>query len=184
MEPMVAKRMFFTRGVGKHRNRLQSFEVALRNAGIAQLNLVKVSSIFPPGCKIVSPKVGLKELVPGQIAFVVMAEASTNEPNRLVSAGLGLAIPAEGNRFGYISEHHGFGMTEKKTGDFVEDMAASMLASTLDLEFDPDADYDARREIYRMSGQIVTTRNIVQTAEGDKNGLWTTVVAAAVFLFH
>ncbi len=184
MEPMVAKRMFFTRGVGKHRNRLQSFEVALRNAGIAQLNLVKVSSIFPPGCKLVSTKVGLKELMPGQIAFVVMAEASTNEPNRLVSAGLGLAIPAEGNRFGYISEHHGFGMTEKKTGDFVEDMAASMLASTLDLEFDPDADYDARREIYRMSGQIVTTRNIVQTAEGDKNGLWTTVVAASVFLFH
>jgi len=183
MEPMVAKRMFFTRGVGKHRNRLQSFEVALRNAGIAQLNLVKVSSIFPPGCKIVSAKQGLKELVPGQIAFVVMAEENTNEPNRLICAGLGLAIPSEGSRFGYISEHHGFGMTEEKTGDFVEDMAASMLASTLDLEFDPDTDYDTRREIYRMSGQIVTTRNIVQTAEGDKNGLWTTVVAAAVFLF-
>lgn len=183
MSPMVPKRMFFTRGVGRHRNQLQSFEVALRHAGIEQCNLVYVSSIFPAGCKIVSKRVGLKRLEPGQITFCVMARESTSEPNRLVCAGLGLAIPAEGERYGYISEHHGFGMNEKKTSDFVEDMAASMLATTLGVEFDPDADYDARREIYRMSGQIVTSRACAQTAEGDKDGLWTTVVAAAVFLF-
>jgi arginine decarboxylase len=175
--------MFFTRGVGKHRHNLQSFEVALRVAGIAHCNLVKVSSIFPPDCKIVSRRAGLKELEPGQITYCVLAEARTNEPNRLVSAGIGLAIPSGRGQFGYISEHHGFGMTERKTADFVEDMAASMLASTVDVEFDPDADYDERREIYRMSGQIVTTRAIVQSTEGDKNGLWTTVVSAAVFLF-
>lgn len=183
MASMVPARVFFTRGVGKHRNNLQSFELALRDAGIAQCNLVRVSSIFPAGCKIVSRKVGERELQPGQITFCVLAETRTDEPNRLVSAGIGLAIPAGKDRFGYISEHHGYGMTEKKTEDFVEDMAASMLASTLGLEFDPDADYDARREVYRMSGQIVTTRAVVQTSEGDKNGLWTTVLAAAVFLF-
>jgi arginine decarboxylase len=175
--------MFFTRGVGKHRHKLQSFEVALRDAGIAPLNLVKVSSIYPPGCKIVSRRIGLKDVDPGQITYCVLAEAGTNEPNRLVSAGIGLAIPAKGERFGYISEYHGFGMNHRRTADLVEDMAASMLASTLGLEFDPDADYDERREIYRMSGRIVTTRACVQSAEGDKNGLWTTVVAAAVFLF-
>lgn len=184
MEPLVAKRMFFTRGVGRHRNNLQSFEIALRDAGIAQCNLVKVSSIFPPQCKIITAKEGLKTIRPGQITFVVMAEERTSEPNRLICAGLGLAIPAGEDHFGYISEHHGFGLTEKKTGDFVEDMAASMLASTLDVEFDPDADYDQRRELYRMSGKIVNTRHFVQTAEGDKNGLWTTVCAAAVFLFE
>jgi len=183
MLPMVPKRMFFTRGVGRHRNNLQSFEVALRDAGIAHCNLVKVSSIFPAGCRIVSREVGLKFILPGQITCVVLAEARTNEPNRLISAGIGLAIPAENAQFGYISEHHGYGMTERKTADFVEDMAASMLASTLGLEFDPDADYDQRRELYRMSGRIVTTRAYVQSAEGDKNGLWTTVVSAAVFLF-
>jgi len=175
--------MFFTRGVGKHRRNLESFEAALRNAGIAQFNLVKVSSIFPPRCKIVSRRTGLKRLNPGQIVYCVMAETRTNEPNRLASAGIGLAVPASGEKFGYISEHHGFGMIEKRTADYVEDMAASMLAETLGIEFDSDADYDARREVYKMSGQIVTSRAIVQTAEGDKNGLWTTVVAAAVFLF-
>ena len=183
MAPMVPSRIFFTRGVGKHRHNLESFEAALRNAGIAQANLVKVSSIHPPGCKIISRRAGLAKLVPGQITYCVMAEACTNEPNRLVSAGIGLAIPAKGDQFGYISEHHGYGMTERKTADFVEDMAASMLATTLGIEFDPDLDYDERREVYRMSGQIVRTRAVVQTAEGDKNGKWTTVVAAAIFLF-
>jgi arginine decarboxylase len=184
MLPLVPRRIFFTRGVGRHRHNLQSFEVALRDAGIAPCNLVKVSSIFPAGAKIIPPKIGLRELQHGQITFVVLAEERTNEPNRLISAGIGLAIPAEKGRFGYISEHHGFGMTEDKVGDFVEDMAASMLASTLGVEFDANEDYDKRRELYRMSGQIVHTKHVVQTAEGDKNGLWTTVVAAAVFLFE
>lgn len=183
MLPLVAKRIFFTRGVGKHRHNLESFEAALRDAGIAQFNLVKVSSIFPPGAKIVSSQVGLKTLHPGQIVHCVMAEARTDEPNRLVSAGIGLAVPRDGTHYGYISEHHGYGMTEKKCGDYVEDMAASMLATTLGIEFDAGTDYDARRETYKMSGKIVTSRAYVQTAEGDKNGLWTTVVAAAVFLF-
>lgn len=184
MDLMVPKRVFFTAGVGKHRHNLESFEAALRDAGIAQCNLVKVSSIYPPGCKIIPRKAGLARLIPGQITFCVMAEARTDEPNRLVSAGIGLAIPAKGDQFGYISEHHGYGMTEKKTADFVEDMAASMLATTLGIEFDPDLAYDARREVYKMSGQIVQTRAVVQTAEGDKNGKWTTVVAAAIFLFE
>jgi arginine decarboxylase len=175
--------MFFTRGVGRHKNNLESFEAALRSAGIAECNLVKVSSIYPPGCKIISRRAGLSRLVPGQITFCVMAEERTNEPSRLVSAGIGLAIPAKGEQFGYISEHHGFGMKERKVADYVEDMAASMLASTLGIEFDPYSDYDERREVYKMSGQIVTSRAIVQTAEGDKNGQWTSVVAAAIFMF-
>ena len=180
----VANEMFFTRGVGKHRHNLESFEGALRSAGIAHLNLVKVSSIFPPQCKIVSRRVGLAKLSPGAITFVVLAEARTNEPNRLVSAGIGLAVPADGDHFGYIAEHHGYGLNERRTADFVEDMAASMLASTQGVEFDPNADYDSRREIYRMSGKIVKTRAVVQTAEGDKKGLWTSVVAAAVMVFN
>ncbi len=179
---MAPKDIFFTRGVGKHRTRLQSFEVALRNAGIEKCNLVRVSSIFPPECRIISRRRGLSRLEPGQVTFCVLAEISTDEPNRLIGAGIGLAVPAAGSNYGYISEHHGFGMTRTRLSDFVEDMAATMLATTLGIEFDPDKAYDERREIYKMSGKIVRTQATVQTAEGDKNGLWTTVLAAAVFL--
>jgi len=178
----VPKEVLFTKGVGRHRNPLQSFELALRHAGIEKCNLVRVSSILPPNAKILPKSRGLAKLRAGEITFVVLAEASTNEPSRLVGAGIGLAQPASGEQYGYISEHHGFGMRERDMADFVEDMAATMLATTLGIEFDPETAYDERKELYKMSGKIVRTRATVQTAEGDKNGRWTTVVSAAVKL--
>lgn len=179
---LIPRRIFFTKGVGWHRDQLQSYELALRKAGIAQLNLVKVSSIFPPDCKIIPRSRGLRMLKPGQIAYCVMSRNETNEPNRLISASIGLAVPARNGQYGYLSEHHGYGETQKHSGEYSEDLAATMLASTLGIEFDPDRNYDERKEVYRMSGQIVTSRNITQSAEGDRQGLWTTVLAAAVFV--
>lgn len=178
----VPKNMFLTKGVGKHRNRLQSFELALRQAGIEKCNLVRVSSILPSDCGVISKDRGLTRLKAGQVTFVVLAEASTDEPSRLVGAGIGVAQPANKKTYGYISEHHGYGQTRTKIADFVEDMAATMLAITLGIDFDPETAYDNRKEIYRMSGKIVRTQACVQTAEGDKAGLWTTVVSAAVLL--
>ncbi|MCP4590982.1 MAG: arginine decarboxylase, pyruvoyl-dependent [bacterium] len=180
---LVPSGMFFTKGVGKHRHKLQAFEAALRDAGIAPFNLVKVSSIFPPHCRIVPKSKGIASLQPGGIVHCVLAEEHTNEPNRLTCAGVGLAVSADESHFGYISEHHGYGLTRTKCADLVEDMAASMLATTLGIELEPDKAYDERREIYRSKGLVVRTRAYVQTAEGDKNGLWTTVLAAAVFIY-
>ncbi len=174
--------MFYTKGGGKHRQNLQAFEEALRDAGIASFTLVRVSSIYPPLCKIVSREKGLAQLTPGEIVFCVMAETRTNEPNRLAGAGIGLALPADKAKHGYISEHHGFGMTQRICADYVEDMAATMLARTQGIDLDPDTAYNERKDIYRAKGLVVKTRAIVQTAEGDKNGLWTTALSAAVFV--
>lgn len=179
---MVPRRIFFTHGVGVHRERLTSFELALRNAGIEQFNLVTVSSIFPPGCEVISKEEGLRQLSPGEIVFVVMSRNETNEPGRVVNASIGVAIPADSSTYGYLSEHHGYGQSAQQSGDYAEDLAASMLATTLGIEFDPDKDYDERREQYRMSGKIVNSRSVTQVARGDERSLWTTVVAAAVLL--
>lgn len=174
--------MFFTKGHGKHRQNLQSFEEALRDAGIAPYNLVRVSSIYPPGCKIISRERGMTMLNPGQVVFCVLAESRTDEPNRLACAGIGLALPADKERHGYISEHHGFGMTQRSCADYVEDMAASMLATTYGIDLDPDRAYNERKAIYQAKGLVVRTRAVVQTVEGDKHGLWTTALAAAVLI--
>lgn len=178
----VPKSMFFTKGKGIAKEKLTSFEMALRAAGIAQFNLVRVSSIFPPQCQFYQKKDGLALLEPGQICFVVMAEAASNEPNRLMAASVGLALPSDRSHWGYLSEHHSFGQTAKKAGEYTEDLAATMLATTLGVQFDPDKNYDERKEIYRMSGRVVKTKEITQTARGNKDGLWTTVVTAAVLL--
>ena len=179
---MVPKKVFFTKGVGTHKHELQSFELALRNAGIEKCNLVNVSSIVPPKCKIVTRKDGVNHLKPGEITYCVMSRNTTNEPNRLVGAAIGLALPKSQDSYGYISEHHTFGDASKKLGDYTEDLAATMLATTLGFEFDPDKAWDERKQEYKMSGRFVRTQSIAQTARGEKNGLWTTVVAAAVFI--
>jgi arginine decarboxylase len=179
---MVPKRVFFTKGVGRHKHELQSFELALRDADIEQCNLVYVSSIIPPNCKIVSKEKGVQCLRPGEITYVVMSRNNTNEPNRLIGAAIGVAVPKDRSNYGYISEHHCFGVVGKRLEDITEDLAATMLATTLGLEFDPDTAWDTRKREYKMSGQIVRTQSVAQTAEGDKNGLWTTVIAAAVFI--
>ena len=57
---MVPKKIFFTKGVGRHKHELQSFELALRSAGIEKCNIVAVSSIVPPDCKILLKKKGMK----------------------------------------------------------------------------------------------------------------------------
>ncbi len=184
MDNLVPKRMFFTKGVGRHKEYLQSFEMALRDAGIAEYNLVMVSSIFPPNCKRVPRDEGKKLLNPGQVVFCVMARNATNEPNRLTVSSIGLAQPSDPNQYGYLSEHHSFGETEEKAGEYAEDLAATMLASTLGLEFDSNAAWDEREQVYKSSGKIFKTTNITQSAEGHKDGLWTTVVAAAVLIFE
>ena len=179
---MVPKEVFFTRGVGIHKDKLASFEAALRKAGIEKQNLVYVSSILPPKCKIISKEKGVNKLLPGAITYCVMARSETNEPNRLISSSIGLAVPKDRETYGYLSEHHGFGETDKKTGDYSEDLAATMLATTFGIEFDPDKAWDERKQEYRASGKIFTSRNITHSAKCNKDGLWTTTIAAAVFI--
>src|ERR1700758_5756613 len=134
----IPRRVFLTRGVGTHRHQLSAFEYALRDADIEQQNLVSVSSILPANCELITRKAGIATLSPGEITYCVMARAETNEAGRHIAAGIGLARPRDPAHYGYISEHHCFGMTEAETADYVEDLAATMLASTLGIEFNPD----------------------------------------------
>lgn len=179
--PFVPTKAFFTKGIGRHKNKLQSFELALRDAGIEKLNLVYVSSIFPPNCKLVSVQEGVKELNAGQITFCVMARNATNEKGRLVGSAVGMAFPASQEHYGYISEHTGFGADEKEIGDFAEDLASTMLATTLGIDFDPETAYDERRQIYLMSGKIIDSSSAPCVATGEA-GVWTTTISAAVLL--
>lgn len=182
MLDLVAKKLFLTKGKGVHEDRLTSFEYALRDAGIAGTNLVLISSIFPPNAKLISKKEGLKAISPGQILFTIYSKNQTNEPHRLVAASVGIARPKDPNRYGYLSEYDSFGQSEKQAGDYAEDVAAQMLASSLGIPFDLDKSWDEKRQQWNISGEIYRTQNITQTAVGNKDGKWTTVFAAACLL--
>lgn len=183
MFDLVPKKLFLTRGTGIHEDRLTSFEYALREAGIAGTNVVLISSIFPPNAKLISKNQGLKLIKSGQILFTIYSKNQTNEPHRLTAASVGIAQPTDKSHYGYLSEYESFGQTEKEAGDYAEDIAAQMLASSLGIPFDIDKSWDEKRQQWNISGEIYKTSNITQTAIGDKKGRWTTVFAAAVMIF-
>src|SRR6476620_7341955 len=159
-EMFVPKAIFFTHGVGVHKDRLSSFELALRDAGIEKANLVTVSSIFPPHCREISRKEGQKLIMPGQIVHCVMARQDTNEPNSLIAASIGLARPADPNQYDYLSEHHSYGETAKTAGEDPEDLAATMLATTLGIDFDPEKAWNEREQAFKMEKSMLKTRNV------------------------
>ena len=182
MLDLMAKKLFLTKGKGVHEDRLTSFEYALRDAGIAGTNIVLISSIFPPNAKLISRKEGLKQIKPGQILFTIYSKNQTNEPHRVCAASVGIAQPKNKSRYGYLSEYESFGQNEIQAGDYAEDIAAQMLASSLGIPFDVDKAWNEKRQQWLISGQIYKTQNITQSSKGDRNGKWTTVFAAAVLL--
>ena len=182
MDGLVPSKVFLTKGVGRHKYQLKSFEEALRKAYVAQQNLVTVSSILPPKCKLISREKGLKMLLSGQICYCVMARADTNEHGRLVASSVGIAIPKDTNKWGYLSEIHGHGMNCRQAADMAEDLAAGMLGTTLGLEVDPNRAWSEKEQVYKSSGLIIRTSNITQAARGRK-GIWTTTIAIEMFIF-
>jgi arginine decarboxylase len=181
MGALLPSKVFLTRGQGRHREKLVSFEEALRDAGIAPFNLVRVSSIYPPHARYVSREAGLKLLRPGQILFVVLSENATDEPRRLISASIGMAVPDDPSRFGYLAEHSDFGRSGKETGRHTEYLAAEMLATKLGEKLREPAAGRPAASFRITNGLSLKTRSITQTATGG-SGLWTTALAAAVLV--
>jgi arginine decarboxylase len=179
MSVIVPSKVFLTKGQGQHKEKLVSFEKALREAGIAPFNLVRVSSIYPPHCQLISRREGVKLLQPGQILFVVLSEAATDEAGRLVSASIGMAIPKDPTRYGYLAENEGTGPSEKEAGLFTEYLAAEMLATKMGEKLKEPG--QGRRAYHISNGMSLETRSISQTATGAE-GLWTTALAAAVLI--
>jgi arginine decarboxylase len=178
----IPKNIFLTKGTGVHSERLASFELALRSAGIASFNLISVSSILPPHCEIIDSGKGVSMLQPGQVVPVVLSRSDSDKADTLIGSGVGVAIPRNRNDYGYLSEHHAIDMGKQQVEDYVEDLAAEMLATTYGLQFDPDASWDEKRELWTIDNRIVETKSIVEVSPSDSSGQWTTVVCAAVLI--
>ncbi|MBN2591095.1 MAG: pyruvoyl-dependent arginine decarboxylase [Sedimentisphaerales bacterium] len=181
MSGMVPTRVPLTKGIGRHKYQLKFFEESLRKAGVAQQNLVRVSPILPPKCKIVPREQGLKLFVPGQITYCLMARSDANEHDRIIASSVGIAVPKDRSNWGDISEVHGHGMNQQEAANMFEDLAADMLGTTFGLEVDPNQDWSEKEQAYKASGLIIRTSNIMQSARGQK-GLWTATVAIAMLL--
>lgn len=181
---LVPKKFFLTKGVGVHEKPIRAFEEALRDAGIEICNLVKISSVIPPGCRCISREEGLPLLKAGQITFAVLAQTQTNEPDQIVSCGIAMAQPEDDTVHGYLTElEEAVGITEEDARHDVEEMAIENLATKWGLKKDGDDILDPRRRNYVLKGKKVRLDSITATAKGAQGNRYTVALTAAVFLF-
>ena len=179
---LVPKKVFFVKGIGHHKSKLGAFEQALRNAGIEKYNLVNVSSILPPNCIEITKEEGLKRFLPGQIIYTVLSRITSNKLNQRISASIGIAKPSDKDHYGYLSEHHMYDPKPEEIEAYTEELAAEMLATTLGIDFEPGADYDEKREVFKMAGEIVETKHITEHALCKNENEWVSAIVAAVFI--
>lgn len=84
---------------------LNAFDHALLDAGVGDCNLIRLSSILPPGCQ----RVERQQLPYGALVPVAYADMTSSEVGAWISAAVSVAIPADPTLPGLIMEHHGFG---------------------------------------------------------------------------
>ncbi|MEF8848620.1 MAG: arginine decarboxylase, pyruvoyl-dependent [Candidatus Thermoplasmatota archaeon] len=163
----IPKKFFLTTGKGTHRYELQSFELALRDAGIEKCNLVKVSSIIPPECKQIERKIGINKIKPGQITYVVLSMNKTKEVEQTIGASIGIAKPSNKEKHGYIAEYRSIDESKDKIEKKARKIATTMLNTLQEKDLEKDE---------------IVTKSVSQTGKNIKPKFWHTVLAAAVFV--
>lgn len=87
----VPKHYAFVKGAAEGTSQLNAFDNALLEAGIANFNLIKVSSILPPACK----QSFFFDLPKGMLLPIVYSSYGSNKKNEIVSATVGVGIPKD-----------------------------------------------------------------------------------------
>jgi arginine decarboxylase len=95
-----------TAGVGEGTTDLNAFDHALMDAGIANLNFIRVTSVFPAGARVVP----MRPYVPGLLMPAVYARITRHTPGERIAAAVGVGIGEEG--YGVIMEHSHAGTAE------------------------------------------------------------------------
>jgi arginine decarboxylase len=111
-------RYFLASGASDGYTPLNAFDGALLQAGIGNTNIVKMSSIVPPHCKLVTPIA----LPPGAIVPAAYAAITSDVPGEIISAGVAIALPEDENQNGLIMEYSAKG-ERHKIEEIVRNMA-------------------------------------------------------------
>jgi arginine decarboxylase len=157
----------------------------MRQAGVAECNLVKVSSILPPGTRIISRDEGVGLLRPGNIVFAIIAQAETDEPHQRITPAIAWANPDRRGMPGYIAEVEEdlcHGKTDRTAADEVGEEAITILAEKLRTKVDPKQKWDRRKTSTRIGSTNVETGWLAASIEGPEERDGEKQFAAAIVL--
>jgi len=109
---------FLVSGASEGFTSLNAFDGALLRAGIGDTNLVKMSSIVPPRCQLISPV----PLPPGSLVPTAYASITSDVPGQVISSAVAVALPKEPHFSGLIMEYSGRG-SKAEIEEMVRQMA-------------------------------------------------------------
>jgi len=118
----IPKQYFIVAGKGEGFTPLNAFDAALGDAGIGDLNLVKVSSIVPPGCQKIEPKL----IAPGSLIAIAYAAKTSTLHGEVIAASVAVGIPEDQERAGIIMEYSALGHRQE-----VEEIVRAMAEHAL-----------------------------------------------------
>jgi len=105
----VPKRFFLVKGKGDAEYALNAFDLALLDAGVGNLNLIKVSSILPAAAIETEPF----KFQPGELISIAYAYKTSHIKGEIIAAAVSVAIPQNPQHNGLIMEHSGAGTAKE-----------------------------------------------------------------------
>jgi len=103
----MKKTIPITKGTGGGDTKMAAFDAALYAAGIANYNLIRLSSIIPPGFEPIPQKMDWNDKEHGNKLYVVYASKIENEMGKEAWAGIGWVTTTDGTKRGLFTEHEG-----------------------------------------------------------------------------
>jgi pyruvoyl-dependent arginine decarboxylase len=186
---LIPERFCLVSGVGVHSEDKVAQDLAGRQAGIHDLNINKVTSVWAPGCQECGIEYVRQQAQAGRIIYAVDGKCLTSIEGQLVSAGLALTVPKEGSPdhgtlpgfFSEIYEHPGILPEHLKRR--VEKASLQIFANQVDApDFDPDEDWEDGKTEYKIGGKPVTLRSVVASGVGPGQGKYVLAYVGAIFL--
>lgn len=187
----IPARVFFVSGTATHQLERVALQRAMREAGVADCNLVKVSSLIPPEARIIPSAEGRRLLHPGNIVHAVIAQAQTNEPHQRISTAIAWAKPDRLDVPGYIAELEedlAKGKSAATAEMTVGEEALEIMAMRLRTKVDAKRAWErrGRSRTVRIGRTTVHTGSlsvsIVGPEEQDGESPWAAAFVAAIYV--
>lgn len=181
---MIPTRLYLAQGVGTHKQNKNARDRASTPAGLADLNLLPVSSVLPAGIRLIGPEEFRSSVTPGQIVPAIHGICESNTVGQIVTATLTAVLPDDPEVVGYVAETYEWpGLTSEMAVRRTETSALQLFAERHgEDDFVADDVWRATRKDYTIAGHRVTLRTLHAEGEVNWEGDFCVALVAAVLL--
>lgn len=181
---MIPTKAYFCKGIGTHKEDKNALDAASREASIGRLNLVKVSSILPPGLQWIDRPTFDGMVSPGEILHAIESVTISNVPGQVVTSCIARVRPWDKTKTGYVTEiEYVPGILPDAMRERVETMALQLFADEIGLSDFTAADvWVLGKSTYEIGGHKVELDSMTASGVCNMDGDYTAAIVMVVLL--